>query len=117
MIQLQVAKSLTQSLTHSYMNDITCKLHRKCSSLRVLDFPTQGKKYLLYRCPYLKEVRVRMGSAPRVENSPNHLPEKLRCTIGNILVHKEQKETASFITFGFYFLFLLFSFSVYQKYM
>ena len=84
MIQLQVAKSLTHSLTHSYMNDITCKLHRKCSSWRVLDFPTQGKKYLLYRCPYLKEVRVRMGSAPRVENSPNHLPEKLRCTIGNI---------------------------------
>ena len=85
-------------MTHSqlYMNDITCKLHRKCNNWRVLDFPTQGKKYLLYRCPYLKEVRVRMRSAPGVKNSPNHLVEKLRCTIRNMYSYIEQKETASY---------------------
>ena len=87
-----------QIMTHSqlYMNDITCKLHRKCNNWRVLDFPTQGKKYLLYRCPYLKEVRVRMRSAPGVKNSPNHLVEKLCCTIRNMYSYIEQKETASY---------------------
>ena len=79
-----------------YMNNITCKLHRKCNNWRVLDFPTQEKKYLLYRCPYLKEVRVRMRSAPGVKNSPNHLVEKLRCTIRNMYSYIEQKETASY---------------------